>query len=156
MVYLQYRRPRFDPSVGRIPWRRKWQSTLVLLPGKSHGQRSLVGYSPWGCRVRHNWGTSLSLSLFKHWMLPWILSWDPNKRCKQDGRFLSFPCSFPCVNLWQLNVTLPQVVQICCVLLPGFCPMCAGIVMWLNMDHSTICLFQLWKGRRKWRTSGCL
>ena len=31
-----------------IPWRRKWQSTPVLLPGKSHGQRSLVGYSPWG------------------------------------------------------------------------------------------------------------
>ena len=33
------------------PWRRKWQSTPVLLPGKSHGQRSLVGsYSPWGCK----------------------------------------------------------------------------------------------------------
>ena len=29
-------------------WRRKWQSTPVLLPGKSHGQRSLIGYSPWG------------------------------------------------------------------------------------------------------------
>jgi len=34
--------------LGSIPWRRKWQSTPVLLPGKSHGQRSLVGYSPWG------------------------------------------------------------------------------------------------------------
>ena len=33
-----------------IPWRRKWQSTPVLLPGESHGQRSLVGYSPWGCK----------------------------------------------------------------------------------------------------------
>ena len=31
-------------------WRRKWQPTLVLLPGKSHGQRSLIGYSPWGCK----------------------------------------------------------------------------------------------------------
>ena len=29
-------------------WRRKWQPTPVVLPGKSHGQRSLVGYSPWG------------------------------------------------------------------------------------------------------------
>ena len=37
----------FDPWVGKIPWRRKWQPTPVLLPGKSHGQRSLVGYSPW-------------------------------------------------------------------------------------------------------------
>ena len=36
--------------VGKIPWRRKWQSTPVLLPGKSHGQRSLVGYSPWGSK----------------------------------------------------------------------------------------------------------
>ena len=36
--------------VGKIPWRRKWQSTPVLLPGKSHGQRSLVGYSLWGCK----------------------------------------------------------------------------------------------------------
>ena len=34
--------------VGKIPWRRKWQSTPVLLLGKSHGQRSLIGYSPWG------------------------------------------------------------------------------------------------------------
>ena len=47
-VCLQYERPRFDPWVGQIPWRRKWQPTPVLLPGKSHGQRSLVGYSPWG------------------------------------------------------------------------------------------------------------
>ena len=39
---------RFDPWVGKIPWRRKWQPTPVLLPGKSHEQRSLVGYSPWG------------------------------------------------------------------------------------------------------------
>ena len=33
---------------GRIPWRRKWQLTPVFLPGKSHGQRSVVGYSSWG------------------------------------------------------------------------------------------------------------
>ena len=47
----QCRRPkrrRFSPWVGKIPWRRKWQSIPVLLPGKSHGQRSVVGYSPWG------------------------------------------------------------------------------------------------------------
>ena len=36
--------------VGKIPWRRAWQPTPVLLPGESHGQRSLVGYSLWGCR----------------------------------------------------------------------------------------------------------
>ena len=41
--------------VRKIPWRRKWQITLVFLPGKFHGQRSLPGYSPWGHkRVGHN------------------------------------------------------------------------------------------------------
>ena len=40
----------FDPWVGEIPWRRKWQPTPVFLPRKSHGQRSLVGYRPWGCK----------------------------------------------------------------------------------------------------------
>ena len=38
----------FDPSIRKIPWRRKWHTTPVFVPGKSHGQRSLVGYSPWG------------------------------------------------------------------------------------------------------------
>ena len=43
----QRRRCGWDPWVEKIPWRKKWQSTPVFLPGKSHGQRSLVGYSPW-------------------------------------------------------------------------------------------------------------
>ena len=34
--------------IGKIPWRRRWQSTPVFLPGKFHGQRNLVSYSPWG------------------------------------------------------------------------------------------------------------
>ena len=40
----------FDPWFSRIPRRRKWLPTPVALPGKSHGQRSLVGHSPWGCK----------------------------------------------------------------------------------------------------------
>ena len=40
--------PRFNPWVRKIPWRRKWKSTPVFLPGKSHGWRSLVDYSLWG------------------------------------------------------------------------------------------------------------
>ena len=38
------------PWVGKIPWRREWIPTPVFLPGESHGQRSLAGFSPWGCR----------------------------------------------------------------------------------------------------------
>ena len=40
----------FDPWVRKIPWRRKQQPTPVLLPGKFHGWRSLIGYSPWRCK----------------------------------------------------------------------------------------------------------
>ena len=45
-ICLQCGRPEFNPWVGKIPWRRKWQPTPVLLPGQSHGRRSLVGYHP--------------------------------------------------------------------------------------------------------------
>ena len=47
-IFCQCRRHRFDPWFGKMPRRRKWQPTPVVLPGKSHGQGSLVGYSPWG------------------------------------------------------------------------------------------------------------
>ena len=49
------KRSGFDLWVGKILWNRKWHPTPVSLPGKFHGQRSLVGYSPWGPKkVRHN------------------------------------------------------------------------------------------------------
>ena len=47
-ILLHCRRHRFDSWVRKIPWRRAWQPTPVFLPGESYGQRSLVGYSPWG------------------------------------------------------------------------------------------------------------
>ena len=46
------KRLELDPWVRKIPWGRKWQSTPVFLPGKSHGQRSLAGCRPWG---REEW-----------------------------------------------------------------------------------------------------
>ena len=50
---------------GKIPGSSKWQPTPVLLPGKSHGQRSLAGCSPGGLRVRHVWAQHNSNSLTK-------------------------------------------------------------------------------------------
>ena len=46
----RWKRLVYDPWLGKIPWRRAWKPTPVFWPGKSHGQRSLVGYSPWGCK----------------------------------------------------------------------------------------------------------
>ena len=51
----------FSLWVGKIPWRRKWQPTPVFVPGKSHGQRGLVGCSPWSHRtVGQDWATKLN------------------------------------------------------------------------------------------------
>ena len=69
------------------PWSRKWQSTPGVLPGKSHEQRSLAGYNPWGCkRVRHDLATKqqqqqykyITSSLFTHLLMDTLvasLSW---------------------------------------------------------------------------------
>ena len=41
---------RFNPWIGKIPWRRAWQPTPAFLPGECNGQWSLAGYSPWGSK----------------------------------------------------------------------------------------------------------
>ena len=62
---------------GKIPWRRKWQRTPIFLPGKFHGQRSLVGYSPWGHKESDatEYTTTESGLLFfaphRFWMFLW-------------------------------------------------------------------------------------
>ena len=62
-----------------LMWRRQWQLTPVLLPGKPHGWRRLVGCSPWG-REELDWATSLSLFTFMRWRRKWqthssVLAW---------------------------------------------------------------------------------
>ena len=48
----------FWGMIFKVVWRREWQPTRVFLPGQFHGERSLMGYSPWGSqRVRHDWAT---------------------------------------------------------------------------------------------------
>ena len=67
----RHKRHGFNSLVGKIPWRRTWQLMPVFLPGKSHGQKSLEGYSPWACRESntterlstHTWHIFLSSGL---------------------------------------------------------------------------------------------
>ena len=62
----QRRRLGFDPWAGKIPWERERQPVIACLPGKSHGQRSLLGFSPQGCkRVRYDLVTEQHDSLWK-------------------------------------------------------------------------------------------
>ena len=62
IVFLQYRIPRVNLWVGKIPGRREWLPTSVFWPGEFHGQKSLVGYSPWN-RKESDMTEQLPLSL---------------------------------------------------------------------------------------------
>ena len=70
----QRRRPGFNFWVGKIPWRRKWLSTPVFWPGKSHGQRSLAGYSPWGHKESDIKKTKTNKQKTKSQI--WLSDWD--------------------------------------------------------------------------------
>ena len=68
-IHLPSRRCELDPWVRKIPWRRKRQPTPVFLPEKSHRQRSLVGYSPWGRRESDTTEQLTAVTFFHQWML---------------------------------------------------------------------------------------
>ena len=58
--------PRFDPWVGKIPWRREWLANPLFLPGEVHVQRNLEVYSPWGHK-ESDMTEQLTLSLLLFW-----------------------------------------------------------------------------------------
>ena len=71
-------------SLKTIWGRRKWQPTPVLLPGKSLGQRSLAGYSPWDCRVGHDWATDTKIEEILDGASVHLI-YSPTSCRKQDG-----------------------------------------------------------------------
>ena len=104
---LQCGRPRFAPWVGKILWRRKLQPTPVLLPGKSHRQRSVVGYSPWCCKesatterlhftsLMLTWGLGVSLVFWldSATMRPW------RSLVPEKGLHIGIPKALPALLL---------------------------------------------------------
>ena len=71
-ICLQCKRPGFDPWVRKIPWRRKWLHTPVFLTGEFHEQRSLLDYSPWGCKES---GMAERLTVFTEALFPVAKIW---------------------------------------------------------------------------------
>ena len=110
----------YDPWVGKIPWRRKWQPIPVFLPGKSHGQRSLVGYSPWGQKESDTTKHILALctGMVKN-SLWWLRK---NEECKAQWRVLKSQSSSMMANnhwcrqtasiLWTLFLLILTVLPI--------------------------------------------
>ena len=81
----RHKRRVFSPWVRKIPWWRAQQPTPVFLPGKSHGQRSPVGYSLWGRRVRRDWSHLACTHTCGVWErnVSMLLSW-PLMLCSQS------------------------------------------------------------------------
>ena len=90
----RHKRRTFESWVGKIPWRRKWQPTRGFLPGESHGQRSLVGYSLWGCKESDMTESNLARS-----------TWGPSqyKTRKNSGTFRGGP-KYKCWRSWSWTV----------------------------------------------------
>ena len=89
----------FDPWVRKAPWRRKWQPTPIFLPGESHGQRSLVGYSPWGHKESDTTERTAHKSLLEYICFPgthnsniriWNLTVADTARWLPSPKFLIF------------------------------------------------------------------
>ena len=90
------------------PWRRKWQVTPVFLPGKTHGQRNLVDYSPWGYkRVRHHLPTKQRQILIS---LPSAFTKNSNKTLK-CVYFLSY--NYKLCKCWNTMASLPYAKHVC-------------------------------------------
>ena len=97
-ICLHCGRPRFNTLVGKIPWRRKWHPTPVPLPGKSHGRRSWIGYSPWGHKESDmtEWlHFSISPSNEYSWLISFRIDWFDllTVYCYQWERLFSWPTS---------------------------------------------------------------
>ena len=86
----QCRRLRFNPQVRKIRWRRNWQPTPVFLLGKSHGQRSLAGYSPQG-HIESDM-TEVTQNTYYHYGLPrWFTGGKKKKIHLPSRRFRFYP-----------------------------------------------------------------
>ena len=92
--WLRQWRPGFDPWVRKIPWRNEWLPTPILLPGESHGQRSLVGYNPWGHKE-----SDMTEQLIQHQFITFYTFW-----CATLYFYFYIHCSVP---------TTKNLVSIC-------------------------------------------
>ena len=108
LKYRRWGRRRFNPWVRKIHWRRKWQTTPVFLPGKSHGQRSLVGYHPKGCK-ESNTTEWLSAPTAAGWIV-----WSSRVLGAWLAPFRSETCQmwfYYCSWLWDLAYRIISVIK---------------------------------------------
>ena len=124
-IISQCGRPGFDPWVGKILWRRKWQPTSVYLPGKSHGWRSLAVYNPWGCKESDT--TSLL-----HYLRPHGLQHTRLPCPSPSPRACSHSC--PLSRRCHPTISSSVVPFSSCLLMVGF-PFCVQVLLYFLRRH---------------------
>ena len=107
LLWKSCKRHRFDPWVGKIPCRRERQSTPVFLAGKTHGQRNLMGYSPYkrSQRVGHDWVTELNWTEHNHIYLRMYSNMKWQISTMQN-------CNYFCTNLIQGFSPLKELAKL--------------------------------------------
>ena len=86
----------FNFRIRKKTWKRAWQASPVFLPGESHGQRTLVGYNPWGLRVGQDWSDWVCTRTLLEWnssSCVWITSLDS------------------CLCKWQCNINTSCLIS---------------------------------------------
>ena len=123
------------PGLGRFPWRRKWQSTPVLLPGKSHGQRSLVGYSPWG------WKSWTRLNDFTEWSsgFPYFLQFKSEFGNKEFWATVSSQSCFFWLYRASPSLAAKNIINLILVLTIWWCPCVESS---LGLLEEGVCYYQ--------------
>ena len=104
------KRHSFSPWVRKIPWRRAQQPTPVFLPGESHGQKSLVGYSPWGHR---------ELNMTERLSTAWHIILTEKNLSKQIQLLSSLSCLFKGIVISTFiltNFIYGEILFCCCLL----------------------------------------
>ena len=89
-------------------WRRKWQPTPVFLPGESHGQRSLAGYSAWNCRVWHYWVTEHTRARARTHTHTQSVCWILTLQCDGFGKWLGHEGRTPMNGISVLIKEIPE------------------------------------------------
>ena len=120
-------RPGFYSWVGKIAWRRKWQPTPVLLPGKSHEWRSPVGHSPWGNKESDTTEQLRFLSFSLETMRLITLCWLEVHGYKLQGSPLHFECPSPFSHQSKSSQWRQRQTESCLSRIPVPAPAVPGI-----------------------------
>ena len=151
-VCLQGGRPRFDPWSRKIPWRRKWQPTPVLLPGKFHGWRCPVGYTVHGVAKSQTWLSYFTFTFKTFFYSSWVYSCQLFSISSASVRSLPFLSFIVPVVAWYEHLVslifLKRSLVLAILLFSSICLHCSLKKAFLSLPFSAtmhsneyICLF---------------